>query len=190
MFLSANHEDYTGDGTNDTAVYYFDQASSLLTRVADVGGFSGGLALDSNGTLFYGSGSGIVSFDATDLAAVIGGGSALTLADSTLQSSSSSSYLAFDAADNLYATRLDLSWNTELVAIDGAGDATVIGNGGGGHIAVVDGIVFTAGNDYSDFTSNIYAVDAIPEPSSVILLIGGFGGLAWFRTRRKYYFSR
>ncbi len=190
MFVSANHEDYTGDGTNDTAVYYFDQSSSLLTRVAEVGGFSGGLALDSNGDLFYGAGSGIVSFDATDLATVIGGGSALTLGDATLESTTTSSYLAFDGSDNLYATRLDVSWNTELVAIDGVGTATVIGNGGGGHIAVVGDTIFTAGNDFSDFTSNIYAFEAIPEPSSVILLLGGFGGLAWFRRRRKYYFKR
>ena len=31
---------------------------------------------------------------------------------------------------------------------------------------------------------------AIPEPSSVILLIGGFGGLAWCRKRRRYYLNR
>ena len=28
MFISALHEDYTGDGTNDTAVYYYDQFSA------------------------------------------------------------------------------------------------------------------------------------------------------------------
>ncbi|MDF7823682.1 PEP-CTERM sorting domain-containing protein [Pontiellaceae bacterium B12227] len=36
-------------------------------------------------------------------------------------------------------------------------------------------------------TSTVYA--AVPEPSSVILLMGGFGGLAWFRRRRKYFFN-
>ena len=186
LFLSANHEDYTGDGTNDTAVYYFDQDANQLTRVAEVGGVSGGLALNGDGDLFYGAGTGVVSFDAADLAAAVGGGGALTLADATLASPTSSSYLAFDANGNLYATRLDASWNTELVAIDGAGVATVIGNGGGGHLAVVGDTIYTAGNDYSDFSYNVYAVEAVPEPSSVILLLGGFAGLAWFRKRRKY----
>ena len=32
-------------------------------------------------------------------------------------------------------------------------------------------------------------IDAIPEPSSVVLLVGGFGGLVWFRRRRKYFFQ-
>lgn len=190
MFLSANHEDYTGDGTNDTAVYFFDQDANQLTRVAEVGGVSGGLALNDEGDLFYGAGSGVVSFDAAELAAAAAGGGALTLADATLESATSSSYLAFDADGNLYATRLDAFWNTELVAIDGAGVATVIGNGGGGHLAVIGNTIYTGGNDYSDFSSNIYAVEAVPEPSSVILLLGGFGGLAWFRKRRKYILRR
>jgi len=181
LFLSANHEDYTGDNINDTAIYYFDQAGSLLTRVAEVGGNSGGLAFNGDGDLFYGTASGIVSFAAADLATVIGGGAALTMANSTLESASSSSYLAFDSSDNLYATRLDAFWNTEVVAIDGAGAPTVIGNGGGGHIAVVGGTIFTAGNDYSDWTSNVYAVQAIPEPGATALTLLGCGGIIGFR---------
>jgi hypothetical protein len=42
-------------------------------------------------------------------------------------------------------------------------------------------------------TPGYFAMDelsyaAVPEPSSVILMIGGFGGLIWFRRRRKYFF--
>jgi hypothetical protein len=43
------------------------------------------------------------------------------------------------------------------------------------------------------YTPSYFALDeltvaAVPEPSSVILMIGGFGGLIWFRRRRKYFF--
>lgn len=183
MFISALHEDYTGDGTNDTAVYHYDQVLSQLTRVAEVGGNSGGLAFDSGGNLFYGTGSAIVSFDAADIAGVLGGGSALTLANATIEAATSSSYLALDAADNLYATRLDAFWNTELIAIDGGGSVSVIGNGGGGHLVVIGDTIFTAGNDYSDFTANVYAVQAIPEPTAIMLMLFSSGGMVWFRKR-------
>ncbi|MDF7808992.1 DUF4465 domain-containing protein [Pontiellaceae bacterium B12219] len=43
------------------------------------------------------------------------------------------------------------------------------------------------------YTPSYFAMDelsyaAVPEPSSVILMIGGFGGIVWFRHRRKYFF--
>ncbi|MDZ8119337.1 DUF4465 domain-containing protein [Pontiella agarivorans] len=38
------------------------------------------------------------------------------------------------------------------------------------------------------FAMDNLTVDAIPEPSSVVLLVAGAGGLVWFRRRRKYFF--
>lgn len=38
------------------------------------------------------------------------------------------------------------------------------------------------------FAMDNLSYETVPEPNSVILLAGGFGGLMWFRRRRKYYF--
>jgi len=38
------------------------------------------------------------------------------------------------------------------------------------------------------FAMDNLSFETVPEPSSVILLAGGFGGVLWFRRRRKYYF--
>jgi hypothetical protein len=40
------------------------------------------------------------------------------------------------------------------------------------------------------FAMDDFTVAAIPEPSSVILMIGGFGGIVWFRRRRNYFLQR
>jgi hypothetical protein len=54
------------------------------------------------------------------------------------------------------------------------------------------GLTSTDNGEYGMNTPGYFAMDnlsveAIPEPSSVILLVAGFGGVAFFRHRRKYF---
>ncbi len=187
LYISAAHEDYTGDGTNDTAVYYYNQTDHSLTRIAETGGNSGGLAFDSTDNLFYGEDSAVYSFNAADILSAASGGPVLSLSDGTVKAATSSSYLALDEHDNLYATRLDAFWNTELVSISTNGNVSIIANGGGGHLVAIGENLYTAGTDYGDwpFSSNIYEIKAVPEPSSVLLLLLGSGGIFGFRRYKK-----
>ncbi len=43
-------------------------------------------------------------------------------------------------------------------------------------------------NTPSYFALDELTYEAVPEPSTVLLVAGGFGGLAWLRRRRKYFF--
>ena len=54
-----------------------------------------------------------------------------------------------------------------------------------------DYVAFVSNSGIGDGSDVIYGIaDAqiVPEPSTVILMAGGFGGLVWFRRRRKYFF--
>lgn len=189
LFLSAN-DDVDGDNLADgSRIYLYDQASGGVTEVANLGGFSGGLALASNGDLYYSAyeDNKIASFSAAQVGAVLAGGASLTLSDAASEIVlAGPGFLAFDSADQLYASHLDASWATHLVALDADGSTTSIADGGGK--LVVDGdTLYTIDTDWNAYASDIYAVKAIPEPGTITLVLMSGAGLLVFRKRRKHY---
>ena len=49
-----------------------------------------------------------------------------------------------------------------------------------------DDTIYATAADYVNYDGSVVAI-AIPEPSSVMLLLGGFVGMVFYRRRRRYF---
>ncbi|MDD2599743.1 MAG: hypothetical protein PHO37_11010 [Kiritimatiellae bacterium] len=98
----------------DTRIYRYNTADpSAPVEVANIGGYSGGIAFDTAGNLYYASqnwGQGILRFDAADVAR---GG--LTAADGTTVADVTAGYLGFLPDGHLVATT---GWGASLDLFD------------------------------------------------------------------------
>lgn len=165
-----------------TKIYKYNWSNGSTTQIAHIGGYSGGLAFDSSGDLYYAYqdlfNPAILKFTAQQVA---DGG--LDIADGVSVLDISGGYLAFDENDNFYATT---GWGRQLSTFDlGTGIETVIANADPDWM--VDAIFkFTIEGDYIYAVyneRNVYgAIEqiTIPEPAAIVLF--ALAGL-WLRRR-------
>ena len=162
-------------------------------KLIEIGGYSAGLGVDTTGNVFYASSdSALYRWDAADVAGAIGGTS-LTNADGTkLADLEAGAYdTEVDAAGNVLFTvngsrNITALWN----GTEGDGqnyDALTLGAGewGNWHTLVKStGDIHTPGEAFyvGDFYFNgVAEVSAVPEPSTLALLLAGVVFLAFRR---------
>jgi hypothetical protein len=156
-------------------IFKYDWGTGSITEIADVGGYSGGVAFDSLGNLYYAeqtSGE-ILMFTTAQVAT---GG--LTVSDGVSVLDITAGYIGFDADDNFYATT---DWGATFAEYDLSAQSLVeeIAYGGIGKFIVDGGDIYLVDTDWSSYASTIQHV--VPEPASVVLI--SLGGLL-LRKRR------
>ncbi len=163
-----------GDG--GSKIFEFDWSSGLATEIADIGGYSGGLAFDSDDNLYYAEQTNgqILKFTASEIA--LGG---LTIADADVVLNIAGGYIHFDGEDNFYATT---GWGATLAKYDLTSQLLIedIAYGGIGQFIVDGETIYALDTDWIGFYSTVQAI-SIPEPATIFLF--GLGG--WFLRRRK-----
>ena len=179
-----------GGSLQGTRIYRLDlddPANPFL--VADIGGLSGGLAFDGDGNLYYASqnsGEGILRFDAAD---VLAGG--LSAADGFTVVNVAASNIGFLSSGELLAGIMDgqmlASYNIATGSRNDIAFTTDLEYMGK---FVVDGDnIYLSSTDWSydsDYVSSLYAItlpSAVPEPSSMLMLLSGLAFLGYFRPR-------
>ncbi|MBN1796010.1 MAG: PEP-CTERM sorting domain-containing protein [Sedimentisphaerales bacterium] len=165
-----------------TKIYRYNWASGNTTKIADIGGYSGGLAFDSSGNLYYAyqdiMNPAILKFTVQQVAA-----GNLTKNDGVSVLDISGGYLAFDENDNFYATT---GYGRKISKYDlGTGIETVIANADPdwnvdaiGKFAINGDYIYSIYNE-RDVYGAIEQI-TIPEPTTIFLL--GLSGL-WLRRR-------
>ncbi len=160
----------------DSGVYRYDFASSGAQRVIDLGGFSGGLAFDAEGGLYYASQltGEVVRFDAAALAAA-GAADPLTMADADTVAAVFAGGIAVDDG-LLFATTgfgnalevFDLSSGLPVTTL-----ATDVDMGFGiGKLGFSGDKLLVTYTDYAGGSSTIYAV-TVPEPAIALTPLAG-----------------
>ncbi|QBG48140.1 PEP-CTERM sorting domain-containing protein [Verrucomicrobia bacterium S94] len=172
--------------TSGTRIYRLDGSS--VTEIADVGDVSGGLTFDENGNLYYAAqtGDGVVRFDAADVSA---GG--LDLSDATTVVNVTGSSIDFLSTGEMVITT---GFGQEMASYDiatGLKTHDIASTSGadfmGKFVVDEDDTIHVISTDWGAYESSLSSI-VIPEPSSVVLMVAGAGGLVWFRRRRKYFF--
>lgn len=174
--------------TSGTRIYRLDGGTAV--EIANVGGYSGGLTFDAAGNLYYASqtGNGVVRFDAADVA--VGG---LDLSDATTVVNVTGSSLGFLSSGEMVITT---GYGQQMASYDvttGLKTHAIASTSGSDYMGkfVIDGSdnIHVLSTDWGAYESTLSTI-AIPEPSSVILMLGGFFGMAMFRRRHRYFFKR
>lgn len=160
-------------GYAGSRIWQVDWSTGATLEIANIGGYSGGLAFDSAGNLYYAEQTygQIVKFDSADVAA---GG--LTLADSEVVVSGVwAGYLGFDARDVLYA-----SSGASLLKFDAAGNSSIVATGSylGQFVFGGEDTIYALDTNWGTFTTSVQAI-SVPEPMTLSLLM--LGGLAMLR---------
>jgi hypothetical protein len=163
-------------------IFKYDWDDGETTLIADVGGYSGGLAFDGTGNLYYAD-QGSESREASILMftneQIAGGGLYANDAESVLDIAGR--YLTFDDDGYLYAStgygatlaKYDLSTNSILEEI---------AYGSIGKFTIYDDSIYAIDTDWRSYYSTIQQITQIPEPATIFLL--GFAGL-WLRRRSR-----
>lgn len=155
----------------------YDWSDGSTTEVADIGGYSGGVAFDSFDNLYYAEQTNgqILKFTATEVAT---GG--LDISDADVVLSITAGYICFGADDGFYATT---GWGATLAEYDLSTQSLVeeIAYGGIGKFTLDGDNIYLIDTDWVDYASTIQHV--VPEPATVVLL--GLGGLFIRRLRVK-----
>jgi hypothetical protein len=156
-------------------IFKYNWSNGNTTEIADIGGYSGGVAFDSLGNLYYAEQTNgeVMKFTADKVAA---GG--LTIDDGISVLDIIAGYIGFDSDDNFYATT---DWGGTFGKYDLFSQSLVeeIAYGGIGQFIVDGGDIYLIDTDWSAYASTIQYV--VPEPASVVLL--SLGGLL-LRKRR------
>jgi len=179
-------------GWAGTKIYNLDLVNGTTDEIADIGGYSGPLAFDTSGNLYYGKGSEIISFTGSQVNSALGTGT-LGETDWSVFATGLDSigYFAFDSAGDLFSSSYTGAVTetnnlgssnpfgsgtspSTLRFVPGSGDFET-GNPDGGHLYVNT-------TDWFAGQSTIFEVTPVPEPATVILLAGG---LFSFLFRRK-----
>ncbi|MBN2216831.1 MAG: PEP-CTERM sorting domain-containing protein [Pirellulales bacterium] len=161
LFIVAN------PGADGSFIYEYDWSNGSTRTVANVGGWSGGLAFDADDNLYYAADTGrVVRFDAADVAA-----GDLTMADAaTALELASPGYLAFDDDGNLFATNYDGGTKLNLYDLDTQTKIADVADGGG-KMVWTNGVLYTIDTTWGmDSFSTIEAITAVPEPGTLALL--------------------
>lgn len=156
-------------------IFGYDWSDGNIIEIVDIGGYSGGIAFDSLGNLYYAEQTNgeILKFAADELA--LGG---LTIDDGISVLDITAGYISFDCDDNFYATT---DWGATFAMYDLSTQSLVeeIAYGGIGQFIVDGDDIYLVDTDWGAYASTIQHV--VPEPTSVALL--GLGGLL-IRKRR------
>jgi len=163
-----------------TKILKYDLQTGAATEIADIGGWSGGLAFDRNDNLYYadqgngGRSASIVMFTAAEVAA---GGLDAGDADSVL--GVAAGYLGFDNEGDFYATT---DYGASLAKYDLAAQSIIeeIAYGGIGQFVVNGEDIYAIDTDWNNSSCSIQQI-AVPEPATIALL--GLPCL-WFLRRR------
>jgi hypothetical protein len=199
VFASANPG---GFGDPDCGIYYLfeDIVGWQADLIADVGGYSGPIVFDSAHNLYYGfpnyNAGEVVYFTASDVANAMAeedyANAELGSSDWTSYAAGlkACSYLLVDDGGSLYSS----SWQGTIERITGPGAFEEFGSSpnfsGLGHTAYLSGEGgggFVLATDYADYSSTVFFItSAVPEPSTIILALGGVAacGLAFRRFRK------
>jgi len=166
-------------GWAGTKIYNFDLTNGTTDEIADIGGYSGPLAFDASGNLYYGKGS----FTGSQVNSALGTGT-LDKTDWSVFATGldSTSYFAFDSAGDLFSS----SYTGSVTETNSLGSSNPFGNGtvpgtlrfvpGSGNFEPGNpdgGHLYVNTTDYGLGQSTIFEVTPVPEPATVFLLAGG-----------------
>ncbi len=186
-----------GNGANSTHAISYVDLTTQTTKVIidDISTYSTGFARDAAGNLYVGDNdnNSVYKFTATQLSLAISG-TPLTIADGTFvyQSINSLGSMAVDASGRIWSAGFlanglqvyDPVSNTETTVIPGLTNAnymvTAFSVGDQAYVAYTD-----EANPFQAGTAQFYGYQAIPEPATIGLTIGGLVALAaWLRKQQ------
>jgi hypothetical protein len=156
-------------GALGTKIFSYDWDTGATSLVADIGGYSGGLAFDSIGNLYYAD-QGYESRDASILmftaAEIAAGGLGIGDADSVL--GITAGYIGFDEYGALYATT---GYGSALSKYDIDTQLLVneIAYGNIGKFLFDGDNIYTIDTDWGDYSSTIQMI-TVPEPATIVLM--------------------
>ena len=164
-------------GDAQSQIFEYDLDTGAATSVATVGGYSGGLAFDSSGNLYYSdqTGGGVLKYSVDGLGVV-------DMSSSVSVLGVTAGYIGFDDSDNFYATT---GYGSAFSQFDLTSGTIVqeIAQGGIGQFAFDGDTIYLLDTDwFVDFSSTVYAVNAVPEPATLAML--GFGAMGLLRRKR------
>ena len=160
-------------------IFRYNWDDGNITEIADIGGYQGGLAFDSDGNLYYadqGDGEmvggewvvirspGILKFTAAQAAA---GG--LTADDAEVVLSITAGYIGFDADDNFYATT---GWGATLAVyeLDSQSKIEDVAYGGIGKFIIDRYTMYAIDTDWFAYAGTIQQI-ALPQPPPLVLAV-------------------
>ncbi len=158
-----------------TKIFAYDWDTGATSLVADIGGYSGGLAFDSAGNLYYADQGIYESRDASILmftaAEILAGGLDVNDTDSVL--GIAAGYIGFDDDGALYATT---GYGSTLSKYDIDAQLLVdeIAYGGIGKFLLDGDYLYAIDTDWADYYSTIQLI-TVPEPATIVLMC--FAGL-------------
>ncbi len=164
---------------NGSRIFRYNFPDGNAAEIANVGGYSGGLAFDSQDNLYYAEQTTgeILKFTAAEVASA-GDGNVLVISDADVALSIMAGYLDFDDDDYLYATT---GYGAVLSKYDLASKSKVrdVAYGGIGQFGWEAETLYLVDTDWGAFASTIQRV--VPEPAAIWLIAGG---LILLRRRR------
>ena len=180
LYITAN------PGGLGTQVLSYAWNNGATETIINIGGASGGLAFDADNNLYVSDydNNQILYYAATTLS---GAQSTLTAndADGTI-ALTMPGYLAVDSENGyLYASHLDAYWCTYVDRINLAdtNDRLAVTTGGGKMVLDDEGALYMIDSDWSVYNSTVNRVAAVPEPSTLILILAGLVSLAMLRRK-------
>ena len=152
-------------GASGSKIFAYDWSDGSTTEIADIGGYSGGLAFDSADNLYYAEQTNgtILKFTPTEVAA---GG--LVIADADVVLNITAGYIGFDTADDLFATT---GWGATFSKYDLSTQSKIqdIAFGGIGQFIVDGDDIYLVDTDWGVYASTVQHV--VPEPGTLVLLL-------------------
>ena len=208
VFVSAK----PGAGNNIYHIVEDELGDWQADLIAEMGGYSGPIEFDADGNLYYGfpnySAGEVVYFNASDIAAATAEedyeNAELGSADWTSYCTglSACSFLQFDDDAMSTPDLFSSSWQSVVDRVYGQDSADGFGSSpnwsGLGHMAFVPGAndfePFTCGGgelyllatdySYGEYNSTIFGITAVPEPSTILMVLSGLAAGAGILVRK------